>query len=77
MCFEQKFGSDHEFLFKTKWGDAIFNQKMKGAAAGIISGGQGPIVIVIAIVESTIALLPDRRHSKPWFYNRKHVRLIS
>jgi len=38
---------------------------MKGAAAGIISGGQGPIVIVIAIVESAIALLPDHRHPKP------------
>jgi len=50
---------------------------MKGAAAGIISGGQGPIVIVIAIVESTTALLPDRRHAKPLFLIRKYVRLIS
>jgi len=44
---------------------------------GIISGGQGPIVIVIAIVESTTALLPDRRHAKPLFLIRKYVRLIS
>ena len=38
---------------------------------GIIFGGQG--LIVIAIVESTIALLPDRRRHRTWFLNRKSV----
>ena len=39
------------------------------SVGGIISGGQGPIVIVIAIVESTIALLPYRKLAKPLFFD--------
>ena len=38
-----------------------------------MSGGQGAIVIVIAIVESAIALLPDRRQRKTLFLIRKYV----
>ena len=41
---------------------------------GIISGGQGPIVIVIAIVKSTIALLPYRKIAKLLFSIRNCVR---
>jgi len=41
---------------------------------GTISGGQGLIAVVTAIVESTKALLPDRKQPKALFLNRNYVR---